>query len=455
MAAVRAVLAEAPSGVTYYLEHLESFRFREPGFKDRMGEWLRAEVPGCSRRSHPGAGGGGRPLRPGEPAAGRECRWSSSASPSPSRPFRPSRHDRRHVHPGHPRERPAREAPPSGTRTVALIAGRLAVRAAGLRDPGPRHPEAGDLAVLELCGLPMSETAPAGDGTATRLRRPLPLHVGRREGRLLRLRRGRGQPGAHREPTRLFALGDPLLYPGRPRRGRASTTTGRAGGRRGGPPRPSRRGIRRRSPPWPRTPTGWSSMPASSRAGAFPRPGVPVEAEVLFDEPTVWQRYRQWISAGWRRSSPRRVVIFGLLVERRRRREALKAAAEPRSCRTRLRTSTGWRRSASWPAPSRTSWASRSPRSRTTPTPPSPSSTAAGTPAGGSPRRGERHLRAMRAGRAGARPDAVLPPARGDGRGAPSPSPPWPTTPRASSAARQGSVPVAVKVENARRTSLP
>ena len=46
MTAVRAVLAEAPAGVTYYLEHLESFRFREPGFKDRMSEWLRQKYRG-------------------------------------------------------------------------------------------------------------------------------------------------------------------------------------------------------------------------------------------------------------------------------------------------------------------------------------------------------------------------------------------------------------------------
>jgi len=60
---------------------------------------------------------------------------------------------------------------------------------------------------------------------------------------------------------------------------------------------------------------------------SIPRSRVPAEADILFDEPTVWQRYRQWILGGSAALIAQAVVIFGLLVERRRRREALRSAA--------------------------------------------------------------------------------------------------------------------------------
>jgi signal transduction histidine kinase len=58
----------------------------------------------------------------------------------------------------------------------------------------------------------------------------------------------------------------------------------------------------------------------------IPRSRVPSGALVEFDEPSLWQRYGQWITIGLAVLGAQTLVIGGLLMERRRRREAQQAA---------------------------------------------------------------------------------------------------------------------------------
>jgi signal transduction histidine kinase len=63
------------------------------------------------------------------------------------------------------------------------------------------------------------------------------------------------------------------------------------------------------------------------RRWGIPRGRVPAGAEVVFDEPSLWQRYGQWILLGVLALVAQTFVIGALLVERRRRREAQRGAA--------------------------------------------------------------------------------------------------------------------------------
>jgi signal transduction histidine kinase len=62
------------------------------------------------------------------------------------------------------------------------------------------------------------------------------------------------------------------------------------------------------------------------RRWSIPRGRVPAAAEVILDEPSLWQRYGQWILLGVAALVAQTFVIGALLVERRWRREAQQAA---------------------------------------------------------------------------------------------------------------------------------
>jgi signal transduction histidine kinase len=325
MIGVRAALTDAPAGVTYYLEHLESFRFREPGFKDRMSEWLRQKYRGVpvdlilaqgieavrfvqeNRASWPGVPvvffGVPVPFETVPPVAGMT---GATFTPDIAGNVRLAR----------------RLLP--GTRSVALITGASPFELRGCESLARAIRKAGDVAVLELCALPMSEllqrvTALPPDSVALFLSmvvdgKGASFVSAEVAGNLARI--------ANRP---LFALGSPALYQGVV--GGVVVDYGRVG-RAGG--EVALRVLRGEEPDAiPTVSANSNRMVLDARQLALwriPRSRVPAEAEILFDEPTVWQRYRQWILGGTAALIAQAVVILGLLVERRRRREALKAA---------------------------------------------------------------------------------------------------------------------------------
>jgi signal transduction histidine kinase len=59
----------------------------------------------------------------------------------------------------------------------------------------------------------------------------------------------------------------------------------------------------------------------------IPPDRVPADAEVLFEEPSLWKRYREWILGGVAALLAQGIVIVALLVERRRKREVAAATA--------------------------------------------------------------------------------------------------------------------------------
>ena len=215
------------------------------------------------------------------------------------------------------------------TRTVALIAGASPFEQRGCEALARSIKKAGNLAVLELCGLPMSELL-------TRVTALPPDSVGLFLSMLID---GKGASFVSAEVAGnlarianrpLFALGTPLLYQGV--LGGVVVDYGRVG-RAGG--EVALRVLRGEEPgAIPTVAANANRMVLDARQlvrWAIPRSRVPAEAEILFDEPTVWQRYRQWILGGVAALITQAVVIVGLLVERRRRREALKSAAEAKA----------------------------------------------------------------------------------------------------------------------------
>jgi signal transduction histidine kinase len=326
MVAVREVLTDVPAGVTYYLEHLESFRFREPGFKDRMSEWLRQKYQGIpvdlilaqgmeavrfvqeNRASWPGVPvvffGVPVPFETVPAVAGMT---GATFTPDIAGNLRLV----------------SRLLP--DTRTVALITGASPFEQRGCESLARAIRKAGNVAVLELCGLPMSEL----------LRRVTTLPPDSVALFLSLLIDGKGASFVSAEVAGnlarianrpLFALGSPVVYQGVV--GGVVIDYGMVG-RAGG--EVALRVLRGEDPDAiPTVSANSNRMVLDARQLArwsIPRSRVPAEADILYDEPTVWRRYRQWILGGLAALIAQAVVILGLLVERRRRREALRSAA--------------------------------------------------------------------------------------------------------------------------------
>jgi signal transduction histidine kinase len=326
MAAVRDVLADAPAGVTYYLEHLESFRFREPGFKDRMSEWLRQKYQGVPVdlilaqgveavrfvQENRGAWPGVPIVFFGVPVPFENVPAVAGMTGATFTPDIAGN------------VRLARRLLPD-TRTVALITGASPFEQRGCESLARAIRKAGSVAVLELCGLPMSEllrrvTALPDDSVAFFLSM---VNDGKGASFVSAEVAGNVARIANRP---VFALGNPAVYKGVV--GGVVVDYGRVG--RGGG-EVALRVLRGESPDAiPTVSANSNRMVLDARQLArwsIPRSRVPIEADILFDEPTVWQRYRQWILGGVAALIAQALVILGLLVERRRRREALKSAA--------------------------------------------------------------------------------------------------------------------------------
>jgi signal transduction histidine kinase len=325
-AALRPILARTPRGVVYHIEHLASFRFREPGFRARLGEWLRSKYRDVPIDLILAQGGEGvlfahenRAAWPGVPVV-----FFDVAPPIHSLPridhstgvaFWPDV-------PGNVRL--ARQLLP-GTRTIALIAGASPIERTACAIVGRVVRETGGVAVLELCGLPMSELvhrvstlpedsvgffltlvvdaygaafipAEVAAELATAANRPVfgiqGTYMGRGVVGGVVIDYGRIGEAAGELALRILAGEDPDAIPPRIADTNRMVLDAR---------QLRRWGIDRRL--------------------------VPGEAEVLFDEPTLWQSHGQLITFGVTALVFQALVIGGLLVERRRRREAQKAAA--------------------------------------------------------------------------------------------------------------------------------
>ena len=325
MSAVRAVLAEAPAGVTYYLEHLESFRFREPGFKDRMSEWLRQKYRGVPVDLILAQGAEAvrfvqenRAGWPDVPVVFFGVPVPFETIPSiagmTGATFTPDVAGN---------VRLVRRLLPT-IRAVALIAGASPFERSGCESLARVIRKTGGVAVLELCGLPMSDlmrqvTTLPGDSVVLFLS----MIVDGKGANFVSAEVAGNLARVANRP--MFGLASPIVGQGVV--GGVIIDYGRVGHAGG---EVALRVLRGEDPgAIPVVHADANRMVLDARQlerWGIPRSLVPSEAEILFDEPSVWQRYRRWLLGGVAALIAQALVIVGLLYERRRRREAQESA---------------------------------------------------------------------------------------------------------------------------------
>ncbi|MGA8891007.1 MAG: sensor histidine kinase [Anaeromyxobacteraceae bacterium] len=326
MAALRKALEAVPEGVTYHVEHLAGPRYERPGTQDRQREWIRTKYQGVHVDLILAAGSEAvRFLRedpeawPGVPVVFLEVVSGMEViSPTPGTtglylPFDPVGTVRLAL----------RLVP--GTRKVALIAGTTPRERAGCAMMGKQIRGVEGIEVVDLCGRSMEELS----------RRVATLPP---DAVILFLLLVQDAAGASFVPAE--AAEDLAVLANRPMFSLQSTHVGRGivggvltdyalAGEEAG-----KLALRILSGESPGAIPASTSEVTRARVDAralkrwgIPRDRVPAGTDVLFDEPTLWQRYREWILGGIAALFAQGIVIVGLLVERRRKREVAAATA--------------------------------------------------------------------------------------------------------------------------------
>ena len=330
MVELREVLEALPEGVTYHVEHLAGPRYEGPGVKEEQREWIRTKYRGVPVDLV--LAGGSEAVRflredpdawPGVPVAFFEVVSGMEViSPTPGTtglylPFDPVG-----------TVQLARRLVP-GTRKVALIAGTTPRERAGCAMMGQQIRRDEGIEVIDLCGRTMEELS----------RRVAALPP---DAVILFLLLVQDAAGASFVPAE--AAEDLAALANRPMFSLQSTHVGRGivggvltdhalAGREAG-----RLALRILSGESPDAIPASTSEVTRARVDAralkrwgIPRDRVPAGTEVLFDEPTLWQRYREWILGGIAALLAQGIVIVGLLVERRRKREVAAATARAKA----------------------------------------------------------------------------------------------------------------------------
>jgi signal transduction histidine kinase len=321
MAGLRLALENAPGEVIYYIEHLASFRFREPGFRARLGEWLRWKYRGVRIDLILAQGGEGvlfvhenRANWPGVPVVFFEVTPPIHKLPSINHStgitYRPDV-------PGNVRL--VRRLLPQ-TKTIALIAGASPVERTACAIIGNAIRDAGGVGLLDLCGLPMKEllhrvsTLPEDvvgfflvivvDGAGTTfIAAEVAAHLA----------------SAANRPV----FGIQSTYMGKGVMGGVVIDFGLIGKAAGEVALRVLRGDDPDAIPTRMVDTNRMVIDARQlERWGIDRKLVPPEAEMLFVEPTLWQTHGRLIFGALTAIVVQALVIGGLLLERRRRREA-------------------------------------------------------------------------------------------------------------------------------------
>lgn len=326
MVELRKVLEAVPEGVTYHVEHLAGPRYEGPGVKEEQREWIRTKYRGVHVDLILAAGSEAvRFLRedptawPGVPVvffevvAGMEVISPTAGTTGLYLPFDPVG-----------TVQLARQLVP-GTRKVALIAGTTPRERAGCAMMGRQIRGVEGIEVVDLCGRTMEDLS----------RRVAALPPDAVTLFLLLVQDGAGATFVPAE-----AAEDLAVLANRPMFSLQSTHVGRGvvggvvtdhalAGKEAG--RLALRILSGESPDAiPTTTSDVTRARVDARAlerWGIPRDRVPAGTEILFEEPSLWRRYREWILGGIAALLAQGIVIVGLLVERRRRREVAAATA--------------------------------------------------------------------------------------------------------------------------------